>query len=126
MKKAPAPTKTQGAFENSKQSKSSKPTHFLGTENPRHLRALMALMVRPRPREEIDRTAGCSNGPALMSDLRDLGLDAPCSKTPCIDRDGFEVKRGIYYLTDHDKRLIRAWLKRRERKLKQGGTHDLA
>ncbi len=121
MKKAPAPTKTQGAFENSEQPKSSKPTHFLGTENPRHLRVIMALLVSPRPREAIDRIAGASNGPELMAELRRRGLDAPCSKTPCIDRDGFEVKRGIYHLTDHDKRLIRAWLKRRDRQRKQGG-----
>lgn len=100
---------------------SNKPTYFLGTENPRHLRAIMALLVRPRPREDIDRIAGCSNGPALMSDLRKLGLKAPCPRTPCIDRDGFEVKRGIYFFDDHDKRLIRAWLKRRDRQRK-GGT----
>jgi hypothetical protein len=98
---------------------------FFGTDNPRHLRVIMALLVRPRPREEIDRIAGASNGPDLMSDLRNLGLDAPCIKTPCIDRDGFEVKRGIYSFTDQDKRLVRAWLKRRERQLKQGGTHEL-
>ena len=94
---------------------------FTGTDNPRHLRVIMALLVSPRPREAIDRIAGASNGPALMSDLRDLGVKAPCSKSPCIDRDGFEVKRGVYYFTDSDKRLIRAWLKRRERNLKQGG-----
>lgn len=101
--------------------KFNKPAYFLGTENPRHLRVIMALLVSPRPREAVDRVAGCSNGPALISDIRDLGVEIPCSKTPCIDRDGFEVKRGIYHLTDHDKRLIRAWLKRRNRQLKQGG-----
>jgi hypothetical protein len=95
--------------------KSSKPRHFLGTENPRHLRVIMALMVRPRSREDIDRTAGASNGPDLIGELRCRGLDAECRKTPCIDRDGFEVQRGIYYFTDRDRRLIRAWLKRRDR-----------
>jgi hypothetical protein len=95
--------------------------HFTGTDNPRHLRVIMALLVSPRPREAIDRIAGASNGPDLMSALRALGIKAPCSKTPCIDRDGFEVKRGIYHLTDHDKRLIRAWLKRRDRQRQQGG-----
>lgn len=120
MKKAPAPTKTQGAFENNR-SKSSKTARFLGTENPRHLRVIMALLVSPRPREAIDRIAGASNGPELMAELRRRGLEAPCSKTPCIDRDGFEVKRGIYHFTDKDKRLVRAWLKRRERIKKHGG-----
>lgn len=121
MKKAPAPTKTQGAFKHSEQAKSNKRAHFLGTENPRHLRVIMALLVSPRPREAIDRIAGASNGPELMAELRRRGLDAPCSRTPCIDRDGFEVKRGIYHFTDKDKRLVRAWLKRRERIKKQGG-----
>lgn len=99
---------------------------FIGTENPRHLRVIMALLLSPRPREAIDRIAGASNGPALMSDLRDLGLEAKCTKTPCIDRDGLEVKRGIYHFTDKDKRLVRAWLKRRERVKKQGGGHEVA
>lgn len=126
MKKAPAPTKTQGAFENSEQPKSNKPAYFLGTENPRHLRAIMAFLVRPRPREELDRIAGCSNGPELVAELRRRGLEVKCPRTPCIDRDGFEVKRGIYHFTDHDKRLIRAWLKRRDRQRKQGGIHGVA
>jgi hypothetical protein len=126
MKKAPAPTKTQGAFKNTEQPKSNKPAHFLGTENPRHLRAIMALLTRARTREDVDRTAGCSNGPELIAELRRRGLDVPCSRTPCIDRDGFEVKRGIYHFTDRDKRLIRAWLKRRDRQRKQGGRHELA
>jgi len=94
---------------------------FTGTDNPRHLRVIMALLTSPRPREAIDRIAGASNGPELMAELRRRGLEAPCSKTPCIDRDGFEVKRGIYHFTDQDKRLIRAWLKRRDRQRKQGG-----
>lgn len=99
---------------------------FTGTDNPRHLRVTMALLVSPRTRETIDRVAGASNGPELIAELRRRGLDVPCSKTPCIDRDGFEVKRGIYYLTERDKRLIRAWLKRRDRQRKQGGAHDMA
>ncbi len=102
--------------------KDARPTgKFTGTDNPRHLRAIMALLTRPRTREDVDRTAGCSNGPDLIAELRRRGLDAPCSKTPCIDRDGREVKRGVYHLTEDDKRLIRAWLKRRDRQRKQGG-----
>ncbi len=112
-KKTPAPTKVKTSARSKRK--------FIGTENPRHLRVIMALLVSPRPREAIDRIAGASNGPELMAELRRRGLDAPCSRTPCIDRDGFEVKRGIYHFTDKDKRLVRAWLKRRERIKKQGG-----
>jgi hypothetical protein len=95
----------------------SKPAaSFLGTSNPRHLRALQALRTRPQPREALDVRAGCSNGPALVADLRALGLDLPCERTPCIDRDGFEVKRGIYNLTERDRRKLIAWLARRDQK----------
>jgi hypothetical protein len=119
VKKRPSPTNGNPSADD--KAKSTKPAHFLGTDNPRHLRVIMALLVSPRPREAIDRIAGASNGPELMAELRRRGLTADCKKTPCIDRDGFEVKRGIYYFDDHDKRLIRAWLKRRDRQRKQGG-----
>ena len=98
-----------------KNEKTSAPSKrkFAGTDNPRHLRVLRALQTRPRPREDIDRISGASNGPELMAELRRRGLEVPCRRTPCIDKDGFEVLRGIYYLTAGDKALIRAWLARR-------------
>lgn len=86
---------------------------FTGTENPRHLRAIRALEVSPQPREAIDNRAGCSNAPELIAELRRRGLDIPCERTPCIDRDGLEVKRGIYYLSAKDKSLLRVWKKER-------------
>jgi hypothetical protein len=86
---------------------------FAGTNNPRHLRAIRALEVSPQPREAIDSRAGCSNAPELIAELRRRGLDIPCERTPCIDRDGFEVKRGIYYLSARDKSLLRVWKKER-------------
>ena len=100
------------------QTEFTKPARFMGTVNKRHLRAIQALLVSPQPRESIDNRAGCSNGPDLIAELRRRGLEIPCKRTPCIDRDGFEVKRGIYYLTDRDKRLIRRWKNSR----KQGGA----
>ena len=115
MKKAPAPIiKMQGAFENRAEQRDSKrPAEFLGTTNPRHLRAIHALGVSPRTRESLDHIAGCSNGPELVAELRRRGLDAPCGRAPCIDRDGFEVQRGIYFFTDADRRKVRSWLQRR-------------
>lgn len=96
---------------------------FTGTDNPRHLRALVALEIRARPREELDRVVGCSNGPDLISDLRTRGLELPCDRVPCLDQDGREVKRGIYSMTPGDKRAVRAWQRRRDadrRKPQQG------
>jgi len=87
---------------------------FRGTENPRELRALHALMRRPMPREHIDREVGCSNGPDLISRLRDRGVDLPCVRVPVIDRDGRECLRGVYYLTGRDRRCIALWQYRRD------------
>ena len=118
MRKAPEPTKEQGAFQSHQQQGDSiKPAYFLGTDNPRHLRALAALLRRPRSRKQLDAVAGASNSPELVAELRRRGLEVPCVRSPCIDRDGFEVKRGIYYFTAKDKRLIRRWKNKRQ----QGG-----
>ena len=70
-----------------KQRRKSTPRRFEGTENPRYLRILAALLARARTREEIDRTAGASNGPAAIAELRALGLPKPaylpCVRTRC-------------------------------------------
>lgn len=108
MKERPSPKKGNPSAESKR--------HFAGTDNPRHLRIINALQVRPRPREDVDRISGASNGPELVAELRRRGLDIPCNRTPCIDRDGHEVMRGIYWLTARDKSLIRAWLARRSSK----------
>lgn len=83
---------------------------FGGTENPRHLRALAALLRRPMPRKHLDREAGCSNGPDLVAELRSRGLSLPCNRAPVIDRDGREVQRGVYRLTTTDRRKLHQWL----------------
>lgn len=86
---------------------------FSGTNNPRHLRVLHALLRRSMPREQVDKEAGCSNGPELIAELRRRGLNTPCAKIPVIDRDGREVRRGVYFLTHFDRRKIRAWISKR-------------
>lgn len=90
---------------------------FAGTENPRHLRALNALLVRSLPREQLDRVAGCSNGPSLIADLRDLGLGKdglPCTMIPDHDRDGEAIRRGVYSLSDAGRRAVNTWLRKRK------------
>lgn len=86
---------------------------FSGTDNPRHLRVIAALMTRSQKREHIDRIAGASNGPELIAELRRRGLDAPCSRVPAIDRDGYPIRFGVYDFTDRDRRKVRAWLRQR-------------
>ncbi|WP_076565285.1 hypothetical protein [Janthinobacterium sp. TND4EL3] len=92
---------------------STSTARFSGTENLRHLRVIHALMIRPRKREEIDRIAGASNGPALMADLRELGITKKAQSTPGIDRDGKPIKFGVYSLDEADRRAVNAWLRLR-------------
>jgi hypothetical protein len=99
--KRPTPQKAESSALNS--------VKFTGTNNPRHLRVIPALMARPRRREDIDDVAGCSNGPDLISDLRNLGLDIPCERIKFFDRDGKACRPGVYSFTTKDRRLIFAW-----------------
>lgn len=103
-----------GGTSNSKQAAS-----FSGTQNPRHLRVVQAVTVRPVPREEVDRIAGCANGPALIADLRDLGLSLPCTRTRKLDRDLFECWPGVYHLIQQDRRKLAAWKRKRAAPMQQ-------
>ena len=85
------------------------PASFLGTDNPRHLRVIQAVTVRPIPREELDRVAGCSNGPELVAELRRRGLDMPCTRTKKLDRDMFACFPGVYHFTQRDRRKLTDW-----------------
>jgi len=115
MMKPPRHDQAPGASEerDSEHRKSTAATTFCGTDNPRHLRVIQAVSVRPVPREELDRVAGCSNGPQLVSDLRGLGLEMPCTRTKQIDRDLFACFPGVYHLTQTDRRKLTAWKRKR-------------
>lgn len=86
---------------------------FLGTDNQRHLRAIAALALRPRTRNELGGIAGSSNLPQTIMEIRRRGLEIPCRKIPVFDRDGHKVQAGLYYLSDRDMILVEDW--RRER-----------
>jgi hypothetical protein len=88
---------------------------FTGTDNPRHLRAIAALLTRPTPREQLDGVAGASNSPELVAELRRRGLTVPCERIRFIDRDGCMCRPGVYSLTIADRRLIFAWLAKRQK-----------
>lgn len=83
---------------------------FTGTDNPRHLRAIDALLKRPIPREALDKLAGCSNGPELIAELRRRGLEIPCERIRFIDRDGKTCRPGVYHFVPKDRRLIYQWI----------------
>jgi hypothetical protein len=82
---------------------------FRGTQNPRFLRALRALREGEKRREQLDVIAGCSNGPQLVAELRRLGLEVPCKFVDGIDRDGRPIKRGVYWLTEEDRKKLDEW-----------------
>ena len=109
--KTPEPPKENPSAPNS--------AKFTGTDNPRHLRAIAALLRRPLPRESLDTVAGCSNGPELVAELRRRGLELPCERINFVDRDGFICRPGVYFLTTADRRKVRQWQARRM----QGGSH---
>lgn len=91
---------------------------FTGTDNPRHLRAIAVLLRRPVPREQLDSIAGCSNGPELIAELRRRGLGdehLPCERIRFVDRDGFTCRPGVYSLTEKGRRMIYAWLAKRQK-----------
>jgi hypothetical protein len=97
---------------------STAPARFTGTDNPRHLRVIQALMTRPITREHLDQIAGCSNGPDLIAELRRRGLVVPCPRTKKKDRDLFDCWPGVYHFTQTDRRRVLAWLTKRQ----QGGA----
>lgn len=112
MENAPIQTANEGAGDTAKFTTGK----FYGTDNPRHLRAIHALLTRPQRREHLDNVAGCSNGPELVAELRRRGLGLPCDRVAGLDRDGLPIRRGVYHLLASDRRKIHEWLRQRDAK----------
>lgn len=69
---------------------------------PRQLRVAQALLTageRWTWREDIDRIAGASNGPAVIQALRRKGIEIDMQTAERTDRDGKPCKPGQYRLT---------------------------
>ncbi|MGL6159943.1 hypothetical protein [Microbulbifer sp.] len=94
-------TPAQGGTEKADTGNSTTPKRVRFT--PRQLRAVSALLERPRSREELDRITGASNGPEVVAQLRRRGFDIPCRLVPHIDRDGLAGQHGIYHLSENDR-----------------------
>ena len=110
--KTPDPTKAESGVPSKRK--------FSGTDNPRQLRALTVLLRRPVPREQLDSLAGASNSPELVAELRRRGLEVPCERIRFIDRDGYTCRPGVYSLTLADRRMVYAWMAKRQK----GGKHE--
>ena len=98
--KAPAPTKTQGAFHYQYR------RDFTGQLTQRQRIALNALLQGPVSREALDRVAGCSNGPELIAELRRMGFQIPCQRVKKIDRYGHVCHPGVYSLSVYDRLVL--------------------
>ena len=116
MKKRPTLQKAESSALNSVNF--TLPTHFTGTDNPRHLRAIAALLRRPMPRESLDKESGASNSPELVAELRRRGLTVPCERIQFVDRDGSTCRPGVYSFTISDRRKVNQWQAKRPK----GGT----
>jgi len=114
MEKGQLPIFAELTLADTEDSTAKTASKFTGTDNPRHLRVIQSTLIRSRKREEIDRIAGCSNGPELVAELRRRGLEFPCARVPAIDRDGYLIKYGVYSLTNTDRRKINRWLATRK------------
>lgn len=81
-------------------------------DNPRHRRALQALLAGPKTRKEIDRITGASNGPDEVMRVRRLyELGIPCPRMDGIDMDGPPVQVGVYHLSTADVIKVRRLLR---------------
>lgn len=109
MRKGQLPIFAELTIADSNDSTAKPASKFAGTDNPRLLRVIVATLTRAMKREEIDRIAGASNGPELIAELRRRGLEFPCDRVPALDRDGYPVRPGVYYLTSADRRKIATW-----------------
>lgn len=76
---------------------------------PRQIRLSRALLQSAGglSRSAVDRLTPCANGPEAIRKLRiRLALDLPCEKVPFITVDGKPSRRGVYRLTDEDRRKL--------------------
>jgi len=86
----------------------------LGTDNPRQLRAIDALLRRPTTREQLDAITGASNSPEVVAELRRRGLAIPCERITFIDRDEKICHPGVYDFTSTDRRKVYRWFAQRK------------
>lgn len=100
--------------------------HFIGTDNPRYLRIIAALLARPQLREEIDTVAGASNGPDAILNIRDLFTDGlgkdkhlTCTRIKFIDRDGKVCRPGVYSFGEQGRKMIYSWMAKRKRSVQR-------
>lgn len=77
---------------------------FYRIENPRERRTLEVLRkFGETSRHDLDGLIGAENSPDVVFRLRSKGFDIPCERRKFTDRDGQQVRIGIYSLTPTDR-----------------------
>ncbi|RYH51398.1 MAG: hypothetical protein EON54_15080 [Alcaligenaceae bacterium] len=94
MKKAPAPTKTQGALKKA-QTVADLSAHFL-TRRAQHAKIMALLRLRPHTSYEL-RRAGCYQCPTRIYELRSAGHSIATTRVTVVDQDGFAHPRVALY-----------------------------
>ncbi len=82
--------------------------------SPRQQRLLAALTGGEVTREQADRIAKASNGPAVVGALRERGLKIRCERRDKVDADGKTVRPGTYILERESNPLAQQLLAREE------------
>lgn len=83
---------------------------FVGGSSKPQARVLHEVIRRKLTRKQVDRIAAVSNGPDVIMKLRARGLELPCHRIPCIDREGAVTWYGVYIATAADIRKVRDFL----------------
>ena len=84
---------------------------FSGTDSPREIRVLRALVNGPTTREDVDRIARASNGPDVVYRLRAKGADILTDLVPHTTADGERSRHGLYSLSPDGRRAVQEWLR---------------
>lgn len=111
QRKALAPVAAGGEGQIHRQTKRPTNNTRLRPLTKRQYRALSwLLLVGPVSPLDVERSAGCRNGPELVASLRRRGLaiDTLIDFKP--DRDGLQCKTGLYRLRDCSRKLAEALL----------------
>ncbi|SDX63004.1 hypothetical protein SAMN04515617_105149 [Collimonas sp. OK242] len=93
-----------------KDSGPSRPAHkFVGTVNPTHWTALLALLRNALPSDQFSRIGHPTSGTDFAEELRQLGLELPTVQVPIVSGNDDVVHGEVYALTVADVRRINRW-----------------
>ncbi|MQX53924.1 hypothetical protein [Alcanivorax sediminis] len=113
-RKAPVPAATEHEGQNHRQSKRLLNHTGLRPLSKRQFRAVSLLLTRDISPLDVERLAGCRNGPELVATLRRRGLQIDTLEDRKPDRDGRTCRTGLYRLRELSRDLAEALLLKSE------------